>query len=279
MTIKETLIQAEQALRQADIIPYQFEAKELVAWVLGISPNMLWLKRDEEMPQEAEEKLKKAILSRTNGEPLQYIIGDWEFYSLPFKVGPGVLIPRADTELLVDSALEFLKDKKGAVVADLCSGSGCIAIAVAHERPDCKVSALELSSEALEYLRTNNEINKTDVNIIQADILTIDCAEKFDIILSNPPYIESFTIPTLDQEVLCEPHMALDGGDDGLDFYRQITKKWSANLKPGGALMVEIGINQHESVSRLFAEAGFENIRQIRDINGIERVIIGTLPL
>ncbi len=279
MTVKESIVSTEEAFRSAGIIPWQFEARQLVSHILGVSPAELRLGLDKAVDQNDLARLNSAVERRLNGEPLQYIMGWWEFYSLPFKVGPGVLIPRADTELLVDYALEYLKGRPSAKVADLCSGSGCIAIAVAKQRPDCNVSAFELSKDALEYLKFNNEYNCAGVNIIPCDITADFCADKFDIILSNPPYIETDVIDELDAEVKNEPHMALDGGNDGLDFYRCITEKWVKNLKPGGALMVEVGINQHVAVAELFRHAGLENIGWKADLNGIERVIVGTLPL
>lgn len=279
MIIKEALKLTEERLVSAGVIPFKFEAKELLAFALQTEPARLRFMGEDEISEEAAAKLEDALKRRENGEPLQYILGFWEFYSLPFKVGEGVLIPRADTELLVDNALEFLKGKSGAEVADLCSGSGCIAISIAKERPDCRVSALELSEEALEYLKYNKILNGVELEIIKQDITTDIPDRKFDLIVSNPPYIETFAIPDLDKELSFEPNMALDGGDDGLRFYRIIAREWTRNLKKGGALMVEVGINQHLAVAELFKEAGLSGVRYVCDINGIERVIIGTLPL
>ena len=279
MIIKEALKLTEERLASAGVIPFKFEAKELLAFALQTEPARLRFMGEDEISEEAAVKLEDALKRRENGEPLQYILGFWEFYSLPFKVGEGVLIPRADTELLVDNALEFLKSKSGAEVADLCSGSGCIAISIAKERPDCKVSALELSEEALEYLKHNKTLNGVELEIIKQDITADIPDRKFDLIISNPPYIETFAIPDLDKELSFEPNMALDGGDDGLRFYRIIAREWTRNLKKGGALMVEVGINQHLAVAELFKEAGLSGVRYVCDINGIERVIIGTLPL
>lgn len=279
MLIKEALRFAEEELLKIGIIPYKFEAKELVALALKTEPQKLRLMAEEAFPPRFAELLEEYISRRANGEPLQYIIGYWEFYSLPFKVGQGVLIPRADTELLVDNALEFLRGKDGAEVADLCSGSGCIAISIAKNRPDCRVSAYELSDEALDYLQYNKALNEVELEIIKQDITANIPCKKFDLIVSNPPYIETFAIPDLDKELSFEPNMALDGGDDGLKFYRTITENWVTNLKKGGALMVEVGINQHTAVARLFREAGLRDVKWICDINGIERVIIGTLPI
>jgi len=279
MLIKEALRYAEEKLLKIGVIPYKFEAKELVALALETEPQKLRLMAEEAFPPRSAELLEEYISRRANGEPLQYIIGYWEFYSLPFKVGQGVLIPRADTELLVDNALEFLKGKGGAEVADLCSGSGCIAISIAKNCPDCRVSAYELSDETLDYLQYNKALNEVELEIIKQDITANIPCKKFDLIVSNPPYIETFAIPDLDKELSFEPNMALDGGDDGLKFYRSITENWVTNLKKGGALMVEVGINQHTAVARLFREAGLRDVKWICDINGIERVIIGTLPL
>lgn len=221
--------------------------------------------------EEAEAMLRR----RLDGEPLQYILGVWEFYGLPFFVGPGVLIPRPDTEILVEAVLLELGDRPLAV-ADLCAGSGAIAVAVAkHSR--AAVTAVELDETALGYLRRNVEANGAAVEIVQADILR-DAFGTFDLIVSNPPYIRSDTVDTLSREVKREPRRALDGGGDGLTFYRALCDRWISRLVPGGKLMVEIGYDQERSVRALFAEAGLRVADTVYDYGGNPRVIIGTVP-
>lgn len=214
---------------------------------------------------------------RLAGEPLQYILGEWEFFSLPFEVGPGVLIPRPDTECLVECALDWLRSRPRARVLDLCSGSGAIAVAVAKNAKDCRMTAIEWSPDALEYLHRNLALNDLQqVRTVCADALAGPQGEgPFDLILSNPPYIRSEDIQRLDREVLREPRCALDGGGDGLLFYRAIVSLWTAALSQDGAVMVEIGFDQADDVSRLFAEQ-FSHVECVQDYGGRDRVMIGT---
>ncbi|MDD4698804.1 MAG: peptide chain release factor N(5)-glutamine methyltransferase [Oscillospiraceae bacterium] len=247
-----------------------FEAKQLVQHVCGSI-----------FCEITDQQLEFALMlctKRLSGEPLQYLLHEWEFYSLPFKVGPGVLIPRADTEILVDSALEFLKTKKPLSVVDLCSGSGCIAVSIAKNATDCSVTAIEKSPDAFEYLKRNIALNKVDVQPILGDITT-EINGTFDLLVSNPPYIKSNIIPSLQPEIQHEPRVALDGGEDGLFFYRIIADKWSHHVKNSGKIMVEIGSDQSDEVSRIFASAGLTKIKTIKDYSGNDRVIIGTVNL
>ena len=211
------------------------------------------------------------------GEPLQYVLGEWEFFSLPFQVGPGVLIPRPDTECLVEQALHYIKGHPSARVADLCSGSGAIGVAVAHQAPTCRVTAVEWDETAFGYLERNIRLNGVDsVHPVRADVLAgpLDLGP-FDLILSNPPYIPTEDIAGLDERVKKEPTLALDGGVDGLTFYRALLSLWVPALSEGGAMMVEIGFDQKESVSALFRQR-FARVECIRDYGGNDRVIIGT---
>ncbi|MBR4282727.1 MAG: peptide chain release factor N(5)-glutamine methyltransferase, partial [Clostridia bacterium] len=226
---------------------------------------------------------KEGIEKRKNGEPLQYILGCWDFYGLTFRVGRGVLIPRADTETLVEEAVEYLKKihkenpKKSLKVLDLCSGSGCIAISVAKECPFVDVTAVELNDIPLSYLLENIALNDAkNVSAIKGDVLNdhqkFGC---FDLILSNPPYIPTKDIEGLSKEVKNEPFEALDGGDDGLIFYRVLGENWAEHLEYNGALMVEIGIGQETDVENLFKEK-LINVYSKKDLNGIYRVVVGT---
>ncbi len=251
-----------------------FDAEQMVLFFAEASRTEYML-GEKRLGASAAKRLQIALERRIKGEPLQYILGEWEFYSLPFFIGAGVLIPRADTELLVDSALEFLNGKRDMKVIDLCSGSGCIAIAVEKNAPGNKVFALEKYDAALEYLKKNAIRNSSDIEIIKADVL--DSARgNYDLILSNPPYIKNEVKKELSKEVLNEPETALFGGEDGCDFYRSILKNWAPRLNPGGRLMFEIGFDQKDVVMALMAEAGLKNITPKKDINGLWRVIIGT---
>lgn len=216
---------------------------------------------------------------RLSGEPLQYILGEWEFYGYIFKVGKGVLIPRDDTEVLLRLSLDFLKDKHNARVLDLCSGSGALAVAIAKET-DAEVYALEKSAEALPYLCENININKANIEVVAGDVFY--CAEEFmdksfDLIISNPPYIITDEIDTLQKEISFEPKTALDGGADGLKFYRGIIKDYTSKLKSGGMIAFEIGEGQFEAVKTLMENAGVKNIDFKLDLGGIQRVVYGTV--
>ena len=246
-----------EMLKSAGIEAARFEAKEIVKTAKTESEAIEFANR------------------RISGEPLQYILGEWEFYGLPFYVGEGVLIPRADTETLVDAALEIIGDKP-LRVADLCSGSGAIAIAVA-KNSTAKVTAIEKSEIAFSYLERNAERNGAEVECLLGDLFG-EWNEKFDLILSNPPYIASAVVEGLSEEVKREPKMALDGGTDGLDFYKRLTSYWKTRINAGGHLAVEIGYDQGESVVALFEQNGFEDVTLIKDYGGNDRVIFGTVP-
>jgi release factor glutamine methyltransferase len=215
-----------------------------------------------------------AAKRRVAGEPLQYILGEWEFFGLTFCLGEGVLIPRADTEILVEEAIKIIGDKPLKVL-DLCSGSGEVAVAVA-KNTKAYVTAIEKSEKAFEFLTKNIAKNNVSVKAVKGDIFD-EFEGEYDLILSNPPYIETGVIPTLSKEVSHEPVMALDGGADGLVFYKRILSYWSTKLKSGGKIAVEIGFDQGEKVANLFSENGFSEIQQIKDYSGNQRVIIGTL--
>ncbi len=250
-----------------------FDADELTMLALGLSRAEMALYFDREVSESELEKASQLALRRINGEPLQYIIGEWEFYGLPFYVGEGVLIPRADTEVLVDKALDFLANKTDCTVVDLCSGSGCIAVSVAKNANNALVTAVELYEPACSYLKRNIERNNADVKVIKADAFSPPVIDGIDLLLTNPPYIETEVINTLSAEVQKEPKTALDGGDDGLVFYRAIAERWLPVTKK--CVMAEIGETQAESVTALFEAKGF-SCETVKDINGMDRVIIGT---
>ena len=254
-----------------------FDSDNLVAFALKMTKTEMLINFDREVDSESEDRIFSLADRRISGEPLQYIIGEWEFYGLPFYVGDGVLIPRADTEILVDNAIEFLKTRTNARVIDLCSGSGCIAISVKSHLPDLSVLAVELHEKAMGYLNRNVERNGVEIDVIKADVLAEPNGfEKFDAILTNPPYIETKTVETLSREVKKEPITALDGGEDGLVFYRAIAKNWLPQLKNNGRIFAEIGEDQAAAVTEIFENHGFE-CKTVKDLNGHDRVIIGTV--
>lgn len=252
-----------------------FEADCILADLLGCTNSALRLFNQTELEKSTIEKALGYAERRLQHDPLQYILGKWEFYGREFYVGEGVLIPRPETELLIDTAIVELKGKVNPVCYDLCSGSGCIGITVSKELKDSRVYLLEKSESAFTYLEKNVAFNAADnCKSVIGDIFA-DCPfeEKADIILSNPPYITSEVIPTLQPEVQKEPLMALDGGKDGLVFYRRIAEGWVSSLKPDGIIAVEIGEDQGESVSSIFKER-FSDVRIIKDFSGNDRVVV-----
>lgn len=214
------------------------------------------------------------IRKRAKGEPLQYLLGSQDFMGMELKVGHGVLIPRPETELLCHVGAELTASAKP-VILDLCAGSGCVCLGLRQLLPEAKIIAVEKYAAALRYLKVNTQKYGADVRIVKADILVSSLADLplADLMVSNPPYIESAVLPTLQKEVQNEPNSALDGGSDGLVFYRRIAYLAKHRLKSGGALAVEIGAGQASSVSLLFEQAEFTDIKVHKDDAGLDRVI------
>ena len=219
-------------------------------------------------------RLADALWRLKSGEPLQYVIGKWDFYESEFYVGEGVLIPRPETEELVEKAVDIIKGVDKPVIVDLCSGSGCIGISLAKKFPNATVYCIEKSKEAFRYLIKNSEDIK-NVVAINADIS--ECfkdsdIKKADLIVSNPPYIRSSELETLQDEVKAEPVMALDGGADGLDFYRIINDKWYSLIKDNGYLLLEIGNEQGKDIKEVLSN--FNRTEVIKDIYGNDRIVV-----
>ncbi len=231
------------------------------------------------VPQDKENIIRSLAEKRSKGYPLQYLLGQWEFYGYPFSVGEGVLIPRPDTETLVENVLEICRSNnlKSPKIADLCSGSGCIAITLKKELPSAEVHAVEISETALQYLKKNAELNCADIHIIQGDVLSRGTSEQLselDIIVCNPPYLTRDDMLSLQKEVTFEPGLALFGGNDGLGFYRAVTELWKDSLKEGGFIAYEFGQNQHDDVKKILAANGYKNIKLSRDTAGIIRTAV-----
>ena len=251
-TYNDIYLQARNALREQGIEGYTLEARLLVATASGKTTQELL--RDLSLYTTAEIADKVAALTerRIAGEPVAYITGAWEFYGLPMHITTDVLIPRMDTELLVDAAKELLNGRKmDARILDLCCGSGCIACALGHELPAARVVAVDLSAKALEVARKNIAANRLSSRVIclQADATVSPPMSmgQFDMIVSNPPYVRSADMKKLDPSVRdYEPSWALDGGKDGLKFYKSIIKYWKSVLRPGGYLLFEVGEGQAE---------------------------------
>ena len=276
MTVSELLKRGTSLLEKYKVDNYANEARWIFESVYNCSREYLIFHSNDEADCEKADVYIESVVRRANGEPVQYVIGSWDFYGETFSVGKGVLIPRPETEILVDFALDFLKDKTNPVVFDLCSGSGCIGLSVAKKFPESKVFLIEKSVDAFDYLEKNlKNFGCKNTVLIKGDIF--NGFEKFglpapDLILSNPPYIESNEIPLLQHEVLFEPSMALVGGEDGYDFYKVINDKWLPYCK--GAIAVECGEGQAEKIESLFSLHCRETY-SVTDFNGIKRVVVG----
>ncbi len=251
-----------------------FEALCLFEDILGYTKEQIYL--SEIIADDSQvAKINDAVSRRKNGEPLQYILGKWDFYDMTFSVGEGVLIPRPETEMLVDFALEKLKNIPNPVVFDLCSGSGCVGLSVAKHRPDAKVYLLEKERNALRYLLKNKvDSGLENVTVIFDDLFTVDLSlfPEADLILSNPPYINSDEIATLQKEVLFEPSTALDGGEDGLVFYRCLAERWRDKVKKNGFMAFECGEEQSKAIIHIFKDKFVES-NVIFDFNNIDRIV------
>ncbi|MEE3427411.1 MAG: peptide chain release factor N(5)-glutamine methyltransferase [Ruminococcus sp.] len=278
VAVKFLYNKAKEELDKAGISDPAFNSMCLIEKVFNVNKAQLMAENITADDKKGAEFLT-LLGRRLSGEPLQYILGEWEFYGYKFKVGKGVLIPRDDTEVLLRLSLDFLKDKQNARVLDLCSGSGALAVAIAKET-DAEVYALEKSAEALPYLCENININKANIEVIAGDVFY--CADEFmdksfDLIISNPPYIITDEIDTLQKEISFEPKTALDGGADGLKFYRGIIKDYTSKLRSGGMIAFEIGEGQFEDVKTLMENADVKNIDYKLDLGGIQRVVFGTV--
>lgn len=274
MNIKEVLSFANEKLDEAGFENYFFESRELLGYILGKSNEWLMINFNYDVPEEKQKKFAELIEFRIHGKPLQYILGKQYFMGLEFIVNENVLIPRADTEILVYEAIKELENIKKPKVLDMCTGSGCIAISLAKNVKNAEIFAVDISSEAIDVARENSKINGTDVKFIKSDLFESIIDTQFDMIVSNPPYISKEEMGKLEKDVLNEPHLALYGGEDGLDFYRSISEKAVNYLKTSGFLIFEIGYLQGEGVKNILAELKYKNIKTVKDYSGNNRVII-----
>ncbi len=246
----------------------EFKAKNIICEIISVRLSEFEFHKNDFVNTK---KLADFLWRLKSGEPLQYIIGKWDFYESEFEVGKGVLIPRPETEELVDEVVKYAKTLTNPVIFDLCSGSGCIGVSVAKKIPKSTVYCIEKSEQAFKFL-TKNADSIPNVITILADINDNLDLPLADIIVSNPPYIKSNDLSSLQKEVQFEPKMALDGGVDGLDFYRIINDKWSSRLKKNGRLFLEIGNDQGESIRQ--ALNSFSNILVKKDIYSNDRIVI-----
>lgn len=280
MVIKELSAKAERILTDAEYENARHTVQIIMRDVFSLDPLGLALNADSIADSEKAQTVIDYAHRCASGEPLEYVLGTQEFMSLEFDVNPSVLIPRADTETLVEIIIdECKKSGKALKLLDIGAGSGCIGISIAYYTDNTHITEADISTDALSTAKGNAEKNNVSsrIDFINCDILSEIPDGKFDIIVSNPPYIETDIIDTLDINVRdFEPHTALDGGADGLVFYRRITEIAPDMLTSGGLLAFEIGYNQGESVSELM-NVNFDNVRVIKDLCQNDRVVIGTL--
>ena len=281
-TYNDLYLDIRQQLKKAGIDAATLEARELVCFGTGKTRDELTRDGRLYASPDVESKVRELVDRHLAGEPVAYLIGEWEFYGLPLDISSDVLIPRPDTEVLVEQALEYLKPLGECRVLDLCAGSGCIGLAIASQVPQAHVVLGERFDGPLRICRQNIRRNGLSGHVVPMQVNALGVPERalgeFDCIVSNPPYIPRTDIETLDASVKdYEPHVALDGGDDGLDFYRNISEKWKNALVPGGRLYFEVGIGQADSVLRLMRAQGFGDIQVVKDLAGIPRVVFGTL--
>lgn len=275
MTIFEAYVEAKKRLEKAGIADYVFEAKQIIKFVTGFNNNQILTNYQLLLTEYQKNYLTVILHQREIRYPLQYIFGEWEFYGRPFKVGVGVLVPRADTEILVEKCIELLKGIENAKILDLCTGSGCIGITLAKELKNSQVKMVEKYKEAKSYAEQNILLNKAEnTELIMGDIfLGTASDQKYDLIVSNPPYVTKEEMNEISPETKLEPETALLGGEDGLEFYKAIIKNYKNSLNKNGIMAFEVGFKQSEKVAELLKENGFRDITVTKDLNNIGRVV------
>lgn len=246
-----------------------FESKLMLASLLDTDPSKLLCSEETDADAALLSRLEDTVSRRESGYPIQYLLGEWSFMGLPFFTDPCALIPRADTEILAEKAIDAVKTRGYVTVLDLCAGTGCIGISAA-KLSGAEVTLSDISPDCAELIDSNAKRNGVSVTVLTGDMFETVRGKRFDLIVSNPPYIPAETIDTLQPEVAFEPRLALDGGEDGLNFYRIIAANYRSHLNPGGMLMLEIGYDQAESVPALF---GGDTVSVYRDYGGNPRVV------
>lgn len=279
-TINDVYLDLRAEFRKKGIAGYEVEARELVTFALELDYDQFTAKRNQFIFEKDEKKIHQLKELRYSGVPIQHITGRWEFYGLPLEVTTDTLIPRPDTETLVEVGIELLKDRSKGRLLDLCCGTGCVGMAVLKNVSEGITGVFaDLSEPALEVTRHNLVKNHLTPRAMTVQVDAMEDASpvlgKFHLITCNPPYIPTAEIMTLDAEVQREPHMALDGGEDGLDFYRAVSLNFSSALAKGGALAFEVGLGQFEDVMKIMEEAGYRYVQSRCDLAGIERVVWG----
>ena len=275
MTLREALALGRDLLKQSEIEEYETDAWILLEAACGCTRNDLFLRGNEPLLKEKEELYKEYLEKRQKRIPVQHITGVQCFMGLDFFVTPDVLCPRLDTEVLIEEALKRIKP--GSRILDMCTGSGCIILSLLHYAKECTGTAVDLSEKALAVARKNAKNLEKECTFIHSDLFE-NIQGKYDVIISNPPYIATKEIEALEPEVrIHEPMMALDGMEDGLFFYRKIVSASNEFLNPDGWLFFEIGYDQGKAVSDMMIEAGYSGVQVIKDLAGLDRVVIGKL--
>lgn len=279
MTALEHYHAVRAQLEHAGIEAAALEARELCAKAFALDRRSLrgW---NEIVPEKRLcSVLKQLCARRAAQEPLAYLLGEWDFYGMTFEVTPDVLIPRSDTEWLCDAARTEARKMRFPHILDLCCGSGCIGIALAKQLPQAEVTGMDISHAALEITQKNAERHAvSNYRAVYGDARTADGQDMYDLIVSNPPYITAQEMRELDKSVReYEPHLALYGGEDGLDFYRDMIRTWKPHLNPGGRLMFECGWKQGEAVAELMRAHGYIDVEIRCDLSGIGRIICGRI--
>lgn len=273
-TLEQLWTEGTKILEASGVQEARLNAWYLLSEAFSISRASYVLDKDKEAQMEPRERYLAWIATRATHYPLEYILGKQEFMGLEFIVNENVLIPRQDTEILVEKVLSLCKEK---TVLDMCTGSGCIAISIAKLGNPKNTTAVDISIGALAVAGQNVEANAVSVQLIESNLFE-NVSGTYDMIVSNPPYIESEVIETLMPEVReFEPRLALDGTEDGLYFYRKISKEAPGFLNEGGEIFFEIGYNQGAAVKNMLLEAGFENIQVWKDLAGLDRIVYGKL--
>lgn len=276
MTLEEVLSMGKKALKEAEIEDFELDAWYLLEYVCKIDKSQYYLKSTEEVEAEKLQEYEVLLRKRAEHIPLQYIVGTQEFMGLEFKVNSQVLIPRQDTETLVEEALKVLEP--GMQVLDLCTGSGCIIVSLLKHKEGLKGTASDISKQAILVAKENAKLNQVEVEFVSSDLFK-SITGTFDMIVSNPPYIPTDVISSLMPEVKnFEPMEALDGKEDGLYFYRKIVSEAGKFLNSNGYLYFEIGHDQGGRVAAIMEDNGYRNVRVVKDLAGKDRVVLGNLP-
>ena len=275
MNPRSLILEMTRRFRAAGIPDPEFDSAALLASLCGRNPLSLRLDMETEIDQETEGRYRSLCARRIRREPLQYITGESRFCGYSFAVTPSVLIPRPETELLCEWAVEKISVDASPRILDLCCGSGCIGITLKLRIPSSAVYMSDLSSAAADVARRNAERLSADVSVGTGDLFENIRDRNFDLIISNPPYIPENECSLLQEEVKKEPLTALDGGNDGLDFYRRICREAPDYLRRGGILMFELGDGQHSAVGKMMEESGFQSVEIRKDFRQISRMISG----